>query len=237
MKKQSRSEEISRKRSERNIFIILTATIALITLFFLYGIPLLINFSLLIGKLKGNNDSEIFANNSSYLAPPYLDPLTDATSSAKIDISGSALKDQVIKLYVNGKFYSKTNVKDDKSFVFYNVSLNEGENYIKAKSVVSGKESDYSQGINIFYKNKAPDLEITYPMDNQTISNGDGRVKVEGKTAPFTRITINDYWAIVNSQGNFSFFLHLEKGENKIKIIATDDADNKTEKEIKIKLE
>jgi len=143
----------------------------------------------------------------------------------------------VVKLYVNGKYLDKTTVQGNKSFIFRNVVLDEGDNDIKAKSVISDKESAYSQNIRIVYRNKTPNLEITSPQDNQSISNGDGQVKVEGKTDPSVRVTVNEYWAIVETDGTFSYLLRLQKGDNNIKVVANDDAGNKTEKQIKVKLE
>jgi len=237
MTKQSRLEEISRKRSLRNTIVILAGIICLIVLFFFYGVPMLINLSLLVEKLRGDGDIEVSSNTSSYIAPPVLDLLKDATNSAKTNISGYALPNQVIRLYVNGKYIDKTTVNNNNNFVFRNIILKEGDNNIKAKAIYSDKESDYSQNIQIIYQNKNPDLEISSPRDNQIISNGDAQVKVEGKTDPSVRITVNDYWAITESDGNFSYLLHLQKGENKIKVIAIDNAGNKSEKEIKVRLE
>lgn len=237
MSKQSRLEEIARRRSERNIIIILAGIIGLIVLFFLYGIPLLINFTLLVEKLRGNKDGEIAVNASSYIAPPVLDLLRDATNSAQINVSGSALPDEIIRLYVNGKYLKEAKAGGDKGFIFKDVSLTVGENDIKVKAVTSDKESSYSENMHIVYINKEPNLEISSPQDNQSISNGDGQAKVEGKTDSSVRVTVNDYWAIVESNGDFSYLLRLQKGDNTIKVVAMDEAGNKTEKQIKVKLE
>lgn len=237
MRKLSRLEEISRRRSLHKTILILTGIVALIAFFFFYSVPILINLSLLAGKLRGDKDADLPVNASSYIAPPILDAVNDATNSAQITISGSALPKEVIQLFVNGKYIDKATVNDNKTFIFRNVVLEEGENDIKAKSIISDRESAYSQNVRIVYRNKAPNLEISSPQDNQTISNGDGQVKVEGKTDPSVRVTVNDYWAIVESDGTFSYLLRLQKGDNNIKVDATDDAGNKTEKQIKVKLE
>lgn len=237
MKKQSRLEEISQKRSLRNTIIILAGVVSLMVLIFFYGIPLVINLSILADKLRGNNDVDMPVNSASYIAPPVLDTLRDATNSAEIIISGSALPNQVIKLYINGKYIEKTTVHDNRNFIFQNIKLEPGDNQIKAKATVPDKESDYSKNMMIVYRNKEPNLDITSPQDNQSISNGDRQVKVTGKTDPSVRVTVNDYWAIVESDGNFSYLLHLQKGDNTIKVAAVDDAGSKTEKVIKVKLE
>jgi hypothetical protein len=236
MSKQSRLEEISRKRSVRNTIFILMGIIILIVVFFFYGIPLLINFSLFIERLGGGNDPSTTVN-ALYIAPPVFDPLQDATNSAQITVSGSALPNQTVKIYVNGKYISQSTVGDNKNFIFNNVTLDPGDNTIKAKSVSDqDKESSYSQDIHISFINKAPDLEINSPQNNQAISSGDAQIKVEGKTNPGVRVTINGYWAIVDNQANFSYLLRLQKGENKIKAVASDDAGNQTSKEITVSL-
>lgn len=237
MSKQSRLDEISRRRSERNIIIILGGIIGLIVLFFFYGIPLLINFSLMVEKLKGNSDTEIAVNALSYIAPPTLDAVKEATNSARLNVRGSALPNETIKLYVNGKYLDQAKTGEDKIFIFKDISLNEGDNDIKAKAVISDKESNYSENIHIVYINKEPKLEINLPQDNQSISNSDGRVKVEGKTDPSVRVTVNNYWAIVETDGSFSYWLRVQKGDNTIQVVATDAAGNRTEKQVKVKLE
>lgn len=220
-----------------NIIIILTAIIVLIFTFFVYAEPIIVNLSLFTEKVRGGSDDNEYSDNSLYIAPPIINPIADATNSAEIVISGEAMPKQVVKLYVNGKYVDEKIVKSDKNFVFKNINLIEGENEIKAKSVISNKESEYSRIVKIVYKNKALNLEIRQPQDGQNISNSDGQVKVEGKTDELARVIVNGYWAIVDNQGNFSYLLKLQKGENSIKIIATDEAGNKVEKEIKVKLE
>lgn len=237
MSRQSRFEEISQRRTLRKTIFILVGIVLLVIVLYLYGIPLLINLSLFAERIRGSKDIEVAMNNSSYIAPPIIFPLKEATNSAKMTISGYALSKHTVMLYINGKYVDKIKVRDDKSFVFRNVILVEGTNDIKAKSVISEKESAYSQNIRIIYRNNAPNLEITSPQDNQDISSGDGVVRVEGKTDPAVRVTVNNYWAIVETDGSFSFLLRLQKGENIIKITATDEAGNTKEKETKVKLE
>ena len=45
---------------------------------------------------------------------------------------------------------------------------------------------------------------------------------------------MNEFWAIVDAGGNFSYTLPLQNGENTIKVVATDEAGNKTEYEVKV---
>ncbi len=200
-----------------------------------FGVNALVNFSLFF-KHNSPNDVKSAKDDIAYIAPPVLNPMNEATKSAQIIVSGYAGDKQDIKLYVNGKFIDKTTVNKDKQFTFQNVPLEKGNNEIKAKALTDkDKESDYSQILNINYIDKAPSLDINYPQDGQTISKGDSPITVKGKTDPGVKVTINDFWAISNDDGSFSYSLSLHDGDNDIKIIATDDAGNQTTKEIKIK--
>ncbi len=237
MVKKSRLEQLSHKRYARNIILIIIGFFFLILVFFFYGVPLLINFSLFVENFRGSNESSISVNNSNYIPPPVLNLLPSATNSAQITISGSALPNQTVKLYLNGKYIKQIKSDEDKNFVINNVILANGENDIKAKSIESNnKESQYSQNIHIVYKNKSPALEVKYPNDQQIISNS-SNINVEGKTDGDAQVTVNGYWAIIDNLGNFSYLLNLQKGDNKIKIVASDEAGNKTEKEVVVKIE
>lgn len=236
MKIQSRREEISKRRYERNIIAILLGIVILLIAFFFYGAPLLINFILLVGNMRGGNETVNNTKESSLLVPPILNPIQDATNSARISISGTAAPGQTVKLYLNGKYINKTTVNDKNNFVFDNVLLDENDNDIKTTAINDdNKESDYSQDLKIVYKNKLPNLDINYPQDKLTIS-GSNQIKVEGKSDSGVRVTVNGYWAIVDNNGNFSYLLNLKKGENKINVTASDEAGNQTAKEITVTL-
>lgn len=237
MKTKSRREEISAKRYEKNIILILLGIAIILLIFFFYGIPLLINFSLFVLNLKGGNDMDNVEKQSAYLAPPVINPVQDATNSARITISGTALPDQTVKLYVNGKYINQTTVNDKNNFVFEKILLDEGGNDIKAKLISNdNKESDYSPNTHIVYKNKPPELNISSPSDKQVFTNTGSQIKVEGKTGADAQVTVNGYWAIVDNTGNFSYLLNLQKGENKIKITAGDNAGNQASQEITVTL-
>ena len=236
MKKQTRLEKISRRRSERNLLFIITGIVILGLILFFYGVPLFINFISLVGNLKDTNETQVTPI-SSYVAPPIIDTLFDATNSAEINVSGSALPQHTVKLYVNGKYAGQEIANDDKSFEFKKIKLEIGNNTIKSKAInASEKESAYSQDLHITYLNKAPDLTIKSPQDKQVITGDSNQIKIEGVTTPGAHITVNDYWAIVNEEGNFSYLLQLQKGENKIKVVATNEAENQTSKEITVSL-
>lgn len=238
MSKQTRLEKINNKKYEKNIFFILCGIVVVILVFFFYGAPLLINFSLLVLNLKDNKDSNNTVNTSAYIAPPVLNPIPDATNIAQITLTGSTQPDQKVNLYVNNKFIKEAPVYENNNFKFENILLKEGNNDIKVKAISSDKkESEFSQILHIVYKNKPPELEIISPHDKQIFTNSGNQIKVEGKTDRDVRVTVNDYWAIIDDKGNFSYLINFQNGDNKIKVVATDLAGNKTEKEITVKKE
>lgn len=221
-----------KNQSIRNSLIGIVGIILIIVALFWFGPQLLIDFSLLISK--GNKESvQKTTKDVTYIAPPILNPQPSATNSATIMVTGSVTTGKKVKLFINGKS-DTTDVKHDGSFSFQSIKLDKGKNEIKAKAVTdSGKESEYSSSITISYFDKAPSLEITSPHDGDTVDQNP--ITITGKTDADVHVTVNDFWAISNDNGTFSYRLNLQDGDNHIKVVATDDAENKAEKEITIK--
>jgi len=233
---------LSRRLEKQTVRSLIGSLIGIAVIFFVlikFGIPLLVNFSLLVSGTKDTKDVNI--SKTTFISSPVLDALPNATNSATIKISGTAMPKQTINLYLNGTLEDKTDVRDDKTFVFNDISLKKGENLIQTKAAnkdTSGKktqeESDFSSSITVIYKKDAPSLAVSSPSDNQSFSKDDKIATVKGKTDTGVKVTVNTFWAIVDGAGNFSYNFPLQNGDNKIKIIATDEAGNKTEKEIKV---
>lgn len=197
-----------------------------------FGIPLLVNISLFLSGSKDNQE-QLASQNPSFVAPPIVNPLPQATSSAKIIISGIASKDQTISLYINDSLIDKAKTKNDGAFSF-NESIKEGENTIKTKAIENNRESEFSNPVVITLKNAAPTLNVSSPTDGQSFSKDQNIAEIKGATDQDVKVTVNGFWAIADSIGNFSYKFTLQAGENKIKIEAVDLAGNKTEKEIKV---
>jgi len=219
------------RQSKKKLIYSLAGIVFILFLLFKFGIPLLIKFSIFISGTK--QDTTQMADQPSFIAPPILNPYVSATNSAQITISGNATSKQTVKLYVNdqGVDIKETNV--DGSFSFDNVTLTTGENTIKAKVEKDNKTSDFSNELIISYKNKAPSLDVSAPSDGQSFEK-DPSVTVKGKTDPDAKVTVNDFQAIVGDQGDFSYSMQLQNGDNQLKIVAIDSAGNKTEKDLKV---
>lgn len=231
----SRLNKTLLKQTERNVFFIIAGGIIVLVILLAFGIKLLTNLSMFVEKKPADTAANSSSQSSIFVSTPLLDPLPDATNSATLAVSGDAEGSAKAILYVNGAKEKEADVKQDGTFLFRNVKLESGDNTIKVKAQdSSGKESKFSDTATVTYSNKAPDLTVDFPTDGQTYHRDDNPLKVRGKTSPNTKVTVNDFWAIVDDQGNYSYNLPLQNGDNQIKVVAIDAAGNKTEKDLKV---
>lgn len=227
----SRLSKRMEQRTKKNLILSVFGIILIIFLVFKFGIPLLVNLSLFLSGSQSKVETNV--QNPSFIAPPILDSFPQATASANIIISGIASKNQTINLYINDNLVDTVNAGDDGRFSFKE-TVKPGENTITAKVVVDKKESDISNSIITSFKNAPPSLNVNSPTDGQSFSKDQNTVNVRGATDTDTKVTINGFWAITDSNGEFSYNLPLQNGDNKVKIEAIDVAGNKTTKEIKV---
>ena len=219
------------QKTKKNLLLSILGIILVTLLVFKFGIPLLINLSLFLSGSKGDQE-QLESKDSSFIAPPILNSFPQATSSANIIISGISSKNQTIKLYINDSFINETKTKEDGIFSFEE-KIEPGESTIKARAVAGDKESEFSKSIAISLKSAPPSLKVSSPSDGQSFKD-QNTADIQGTTDSDVKITVNGFWAITDSNGNFSYKLPLQNGENKIKVIATDIAGNKSEKEIRV---
>jgi len=230
----SRLEKKAEKQLLRNTLLAVAGIIVICILLVKFGLQFLINFSLKLENANKNMPQSANVSNPTYIAPPILYPLPTATNSAEITVSGYSLPHQQVVLYVNGSVADRTMTNSDKSFSFQKVPLQSGQNSIKAKVVAdNNQQSDYSDNQTVIYNNKAPTLSVTSPQDGQTFK-GDNHITISGKTDPNDTVTINDFQAIVDDNGNFSYTMALQNGDTTLNVVATDSAGNKTTKQIKV---
>ena len=232
---ESRAKNNLKKRAYHNIELVIIGGVVLVVILIFFGTKLLIGFSLLAEHGNSDQTTAKTGNSNQYVAPPSLNPVVDATNSATIAVSGKGAADQTVKLYVNDSLVDDTTVQDDNNFNFPAVHLNDGQNSIKATSVTKdNSKSDYSNELTISYLKNPPQLTISQPQDGQGFDKNGGPVSIQGQTDPGASVTINDFTAIVDDQGKFSYLYNLKDGDNDIKVVATDQANNKTTKEFHI---
>jgi hypothetical protein len=233
----SRLKSNIKRQAIHNVILVVCGFIILIIVLAFFGSNLLTSFSLFVENSQGNNDTNATANTQtdSYISPPSLNPLSNATNKPQIDISGFGQKPQTIILYVNGQLMDKTDVSDNNQFHFSSVQLQQGQNTIKVKAQDGNKQSDFSNADTISYLKNPPHLTITNPQDGQGFSKSSSpSVNIEGTTDASANVTVNGSWAIVDDQGKYSFLYTLKDEDNDIKVVATDNAGNQTTKEIHI---
>ncbi len=228
----SRLSRRTESQSRKNLFLSILGIVVVLVLLVKFGIPLLVNFSLFLsGQKKPDMSSK--SSQTTYLSPPVLDQTTNATNSADFIITGTAVKNEEIDLYVNDLLSSKKIAEDNGNFSFQ-VTLQTGENKIKAKVAKDNKESDFSNELDVTYRNAPPSLSLDSPTDGQKFEKDQNTIQVLGKTDSGVRITVNGFWAVIGENNNFSYSLLLQNGDNTINIVAQDQAGNKIEKDIKV---
>lgn len=226
----SRVNKTLEREAKRNLFLAITGIIFIIVLLLVFGVPLFIKFSDFVGQTKDDGTNTADNNAPSIIAPPTLDQTFEATNSAEINVTGSAVGKQNITLYVNDEIADKEESKDDGSFEFKNVELNEGENTITARATSdSGKKSNLSPEIQITYLKNPPSLTIDSPEDGHAFAKDERTITVSGKTDKDVKVTVNDYWAVVDDTGHFTYRIQLQDGDNELKVVATDQAGNTKE--------
>ncbi len=231
--RRSRLSERLEKKSRNSLLLSIVGMLILSFLLIKFGIPFLANASLFFSGSQTNENTT--KKKDLFVAPPVLNSLFNATASAQISVSGIGAEKQKISLYVNDEKVDTVETKSDKMFEFQNVTLKKGENRIKAKAITENdQESDFSTEQVVMHITEPPSLVLDSPSDGQTFSKDQNSITVKGKTDSGVKVTVNDFWAITDPNGTFTYTMQLNSGDNPIKIVATDAAGNKTEKEIKV---
>lgn len=231
MSRRSRLYRNLEKESKKNFALSILGIFLILFLLFKFGLPLLANFSLLISNSKQSIPNK---NSTEYIIPPILDPLPSATNSAKFKLSGKAEANASLDFYLNNSLVDKTLANKNGEFSF-DSEYTKGENKIYVLAKIDNKTSNPSETIVILYKDSKPSLNISSPSDGQQFSKDQNEINISGSTDANVKITVNGFWAIVDQSNSFNYKLKLSDGENVIKVVAEDQAGNKTEKEIKVK--
>lgn len=234
MPRKSRLSKSFQRKSRNTLILSILAIAAILFLLFRYGIPLISDASFLFGRVTNtvSNKEQNPTEEKEFVPVPTLDSLPKATNEGGVKVSGGSRSDLTIVIYLNGKQLSEIKPNENGDFE-KELTLSEGENIIKAKALKGENESDFSESLTVVLKKEGPELSIDSPSDGAQIS-GANPIEVKGKSDPDTNILVNDFQAITNSNGEWSYFLTLKDGDNEIKVIATDAASNKTEKIIHV---
>lgn len=232
MRRRSRLSSYQDKRNKRTIIFSIAGIVIVLIVLVKFGIPALINFSLLLSGNK-NDNSNISQNQVGYIAPPILNALPQATNSARVIITGKSNKDTNVILYINRKEKDNIDVTSDGGFEF-DENLSKGDNLVQVKAKKGDKTSDFSNFYTVTYINGNPKLDVSSPHDGDQFHKVDTSVNVTGQTDSNVTVTVNGFTAVIDESNNFSYNLQLHDGDNPIDIIAVDAAGNRSEKTLKV---
>lgn len=232
MKNLSRSRLLRRieKQSRKKLIFAFLGTVLILFVVLRVGIPALAQFSLFLGNLT-SSPSETQNSGPSFVQTPSLDPIPLATNSSTIKLTGSAGQNLEVEVFVDNELINKIKTDQQGNFEISSLKLKEGQSTIKIRARDGEKSSDFSQNLTIVYDITPPTLEVTSPQDKQVFEKGQNSISIIGKTESQARVTVNDFRAIVDGEGNFSYTLVLSSGENKISIKSVDPANNQMQVE------
>jgi len=223
---------MSRRGTEKNVvFVYLFIFILLVYLFFKFGLRLFVDVAFFIkqGGKQNYASPATKENRVAIITEPILDNVPEATNEATLVITGRSGQENRVQFFQNDEKISEVETDFDGNFR-YEVLLELGQNQIYVVSYDSySKKKMQSKNYDVVYLNKPPLLEISSISDQQKFYNSD--VTIDGKTQAEVFIRINSLPIITRADGSFSYPLRLKKGENKVKVEATDLAGNATLKE------
>jgi hypothetical protein len=228
----SRLGKYQEKKLINKLVLTIVGSIALVLFIVFFGLKILINFSLLVEKIKSGNSKDPTQNALVIIEPPILDPLPIATNSGALVVSGHATPGLTLVLSLNSKEVKKISIDKNGVFNIKNITFQDGDNTISAILVDDkGNKSDISNIISTSINKKQPKLDLDQPEDNANIFGDDNSILIKGKTDEGNTVTVNDRIAVVDTTGAFTYKQSLNEGNNTITIIASDSAGNQTKLE------
>lgn len=231
--KRSRLERKADEQITKKTVVLGLLTVILVVVLLIFGLPLLIKFSILLGESKAKKSVEVEEKILPPLAPRLVLPY-EATNSATIKITGFAESKVTVELMKNQMLVGTTEVTENGDFGFDNILLDEGKNEFTAvASTEKTGSGDDSKIITVVYDNEPPELLLTNPSEeNLNIDYAD--FDIVGKTEPGCSVSINNRITTVDSEGNFKLKWQLNMGKNDLEITSTDLAGNSTKKKVSI---
>lgn len=212
-----------------------TATFALFVLLFVFGLPLLIKFSVFLGE--GRKNAEVKKQIVLPPQPPRLLLPFESTPSAQINLKGFAEPNVLVDLYLDGQKVSSKNSDSAGEFLFSGVNLKSGPNiFTTMASLSSDLKSEFSAEELVIRDETAPELVISNP-DKESMNVDYSDFDIIGKTDKKSYVTINNYVATVNDLGEFKMKMQLQLGKNEYTIKSRDEAGNQTVKKVTITYE
>jgi hypothetical protein len=222
------------KENLRKTYLYGLLTVLLVIGLLVFGIPVLIKIAIFLGNLKSAYTP---IQKESLLAPaaPRFNPPFEATNSAQISLEGYSDPEVFIEIFQNGVNKGKVLAAADGSFQTTDFILESGKNEIYATATNKDDViSQPSEKLVIILDNTPPEITITEPQENTSIYKPDGKIQIKGGVNEEVDLTINDRLVILDNSNKFVYPATLNDGSNNFKVIATDKAGNRTEKEFSL---
>lgn len=199
----------------------------MIFIIFRFGLSTAVKISEFFQKKNTSSDTVPL---DSYLPAPKLVPVAETTNMASLEISGYGPANKEVVIYLNGFEDQSVPLDSEGKFTAaLNLTLGVNNFYAVVKDF-SGNLSAQSDTLTIYYSNLPPSIEILEPTEGSIIKNNPS-VTIKGKTEPSSKVYINDHLVLLDDEGNFSYAVKLVRGTNAFKVVATDLANNYSEKE------
>ncbi len=197
-------------------------TLSLLGLIFKFGLKLAVSVSEMLQKNKPLPADRLYGN---ILPAPQFFPVAEATNSATLAISGFSQPNEKVDLFLNDLNVKTLEVNSEGKFDG-TLSLSLGVNQIYAITKDSqNQESPPSKTWTVFFQDSPPSLEITEPANGATVKRNRD-LSLKGKASVPAKVTVNDHQIVLDDEGNFSYPIKLQNGENKFAIVCTDPAQN-----------
>src|SRR3989344_4721039 len=223
------------QQSKKQLIISIVSILIILFLILKYGIYAIEGIGNLTLGFKSEKQDSTIEKVIEVIPPPTINEIPKAINTNTLDISGKAFIEKgVIELFLNDKSYHEKKISAG-GFSFSKIALSEGENVIKVKQIIGDKESEFSKEYKIVYEKEPPKIENITPVNDANFNKGDQEIEVSGKTDPNNQVTVNGYRATIDGEGNFSYYLRLNDGDNALTIEATSLTGLKTKEEKKVK--
>lgn len=221
------------KKNIKSAFLLILVSILTIVFLFFIGIPLVAKLTAYIADLRKFNKIDT-KNDITPPAPPRFSNFPDFTNQKSINLNGSSEVGATIKLTVNDE--EKQNITDKDGNFTFSIELNKDQNSLQAVAVdEAGNASIETQVYTITYDDTPPELNIIKPNDGDNIFGANQRqLTIQGTTDPQTKVTINDRFVTVESDGAFQYTITMGDGNNTFNVKSTDPAGNLTEKNLSV---
>ncbi len=231
--KRSRLERKADNEITKKTIFLGLVTILIFVLLVVFGLPLLIKFSVFLGEAKNKNNNEQTENVLPPLPPRIFVPF-EATNSATVTIMGSAEAKTKVEIMKDDITLETKEVDESGEFTFENVQISEGSNIFVARAI--GEEclvSEMSKSLEIVLDQKTPELTMLNPSED-TITVDYSDFDVVGQTESGVSATINGRVSLMEAGGKFKLKMQLVPGKNEMEIVVKDLAGNETKKKITV---